>query len=313
MKNYTLLVKVTESKGFFKKNVYEATLFEHPKVIAIGSSYDEAVNKIQEKIHEYFDFLSDSGEDIPEPAEMTSIMFKNRDKNVFFHVISIDTSVYSEKTEKINVTMPISLTRKVDDFLKDKVHNTNLFSSRSDFITKACKQYLPFAQNLAAIFNNEKNFSALRYKEGNTTDNCCNLLEYLNNIYCNEVILFATYRTASHGYSHDDGPETNLPLMGAIVKLNLPALRDIYIIFDGLFLTAQRKPRYNEIKEVLDTAVLTNKTSFIRHAVPFTSQLDSVEAVKLLGEFPQNKLTQDSRSEFFNLLSNISEAEYINF
>ncbi|ALJ88928.1 TPA: HicB family protein [Acinetobacter baumannii] len=313
MKNYTVLVKVTESKSLFRKNVYEATLFEHPKVTITGSSYEEAVSKIQEKIMEYFDFLSDRGEDIPEPAEMTAVMFKNRDKDVFFHVVSIDTSVYSEKTEKINVTMPISLTRKIDDFLKDKVHNSNLFSSRSDFITKACKQYLPYAQNLAAIFNNEKSFSALRYKESNTTDNCCNLLQYLNNSYGEEVILFATHRTPSHGYSHDDGPETNLPLLGAIVKLNLPALRDTYIIFDGLFLTAQRKPRYNEVKEVLDTAVLTNKTSFIRHAVPFTSQLDPAEAISLLGEFPRNKLTEDSRPEFFNLLSNISEAQYQNY
>lgn len=307
MKNYTVIIKVAEPKTFFSKNVFEATLFDNPEVMASGSSYDEAISKVQKKILAYFDLLSDRGEDIPEPAEMNSVMFKYREKNVFFHVIAIDTSLYSEKTEKINVTMPISLTRKVDDFLKDKVHNTNLFSSRSDFITKACKQYLPFAQNLAAIFNNEKNFTALRYKEGNTTDNCFNLLEYLNNTYCSEVILFATHRTASHGYSHDDGPEANLPLMGAIVKLNLPALRDTYIIFDGLFLTAQRKPRYNEIKEVLDAAVLTNKTSFIRHAVPFTSQLDSLEAVKLLGELPQNKLTEDSRSEFFKLLSNISE------
>ncbi len=49
---------------------------------------------------EYFDFLSDRGEDIPEPAEMTAVMFKNRDKDVFFHVVSIDTSVYSEKNRK---------------------------------------------------------------------------------------------------------------------------------------------------------------------------------------------------------------------
>ena len=84
MKNYTVLVKVTESKSLFRKNVYEATLFEHPKVTITGSSYEEAVSKIQEKIMEYFDFLSDRGEDIPEPAEMTAVMFKNRDKDVFF-------------------------------------------------------------------------------------------------------------------------------------------------------------------------------------------------------------------------------------
>ncbi|GAA5003207.1 hypothetical protein GCM10023206_06690 [Acinetobacter puyangensis] len=309
MKNYTVIVKVFEYKSLFKKDIYDATLFEQSTINATGSSYEEAIKKIHEKTLEYFDFLSDQGTEIPEPAEMSTIMFKNRDKDVFFHVITIDTSIYSEKTEKINVTMPIFLIRKIDDFLKHKVHNTNLFSSRSDYITKACKQYLPHAHNLAAIYNNEKKYSAFRYKVGNTTDNCSNLIEYLNHSFCEEVTLFATHRTPTHGFSRDDGPDTNLPLLGAIVKLKMPALKETYILFDGLFLTAQRKPRYNEVKNVLDTAVATNKTCFIQLPVPFTSQLDPEEAVKLLGEFPRHKLTQDSRPQFFNLLSSLSEAQ----
>lgn len=313
MKHYTVTVKVTEAKSLFKKDIYEATLFEQSKIKATGSSYEEAIKKIHEKTLEYFDFISDQGNDIPEPADMSNIMFKYRDKDVFFHVISIDTSVYSEKTEKINVTMPISLTRKIDDFLKEKVHNSNLFSSRSDYITKACRQYLPHAQNLAAIYNNEKTFSALRYKCGNTSDNCSNLIEYLNQSFGEEVILFATYSTPTHGFSRDDGPDSNLPLMGAIVKIKLPGLRETFILFDGLFLTAQRKPRYNEVKEVLDIAVTSTKASFIQLPVPFTSQLAPEEAIKLLGDFPRQKLTPDSRPDFFNLLSNISEEQYVNF
>lgn len=310
MKNYTVTVRVTETKSLFKKQVFEATFFEDPSISAVGSSYDEAINKINKKILEYFDQLSDRGEDIPQPAEMSTLMFKNRDKDVFFHVITIDTSLYTDKTEKINVTMPILLIRQIDDFLKDKVHNSNLFSSRSDYITKSCKQYLSYANHLAAIYNNESRFTAVRYKQSNTTDNCCNLIEYLKQSFCEEVILFATHRNPSNGYTNDDGPDSNLPLLGAIVKLKLPALRETYVLFDGLFLTAQRKPRYNEVKSVLDEALITNKTSFIQLAVPFTSQLDPTEAVKLLSNFPRQKLTTESRPSFFDLLSNLSEAEY---
>lgn len=150
----------------------------------------------------------------------------------------------------------------------------------------------------------------MRYKQSNTTDNCCNLIEYLKQSFCEEVILFATHRNPSNGYTNDDGPDSNLPLLGAIVKLKLPALRETYVLFDGLFLTAQRKPRYNEVKSVLDEALITNKTSFIQLAVPFTSQLDPTEAVKLLSNFPRQKLTTESRPSFFDLLSNLSEAEY---
>ncbi|MDN8155658.1 HicB family protein, partial [Acinetobacter baumannii] len=99
----------------------------------------------------------------------------------------------------------------------------------------------------------------------------------------------------------------------AIAKVQLPGLNEIYIIFDGLFLTAQRKPRYNEVKDVLDTALETDKTSFIQLSVPFTSQLDPVEAVKILSEFPRQKLTKETRPTFFNLLSNLTEEQYVNF
>ncbi|MCZ3245541.1 type II toxin-antitoxin system HicB family antitoxin, partial [Acinetobacter baumannii] len=105
MKNYTVAVKITESKSFFKKDIYEAALFDKPNINATGSSYDEVIRKVYEKTLEYFDFLSDQGLDIPEPTEINSITFKKRDKDVFFHVITIDTSIYAEKTEKINVTI----------------------------------------------------------------------------------------------------------------------------------------------------------------------------------------------------------------
>ncbi|EQB3952901.1 HicB family protein, partial [Acinetobacter baumannii] len=46
---------------------------------------------------------------------------------------------------------------------------------------------------------------------------------------------------------------------------------------------------------------------------PFTSQLDPVEAVKILSEFPRQKLTKETRPTFFNLLSNLTEEQYVNF
>ncbi|MFI8040017.1 hypothetical protein ACFMJX_26830, partial [Acinetobacter baumannii] len=84
---------------FFKKDIYEAALFDKPNINATGSSYDEVIRKVYEKTLEYFDFLSDQGLDIPEPTEINSVTFKKRDKDVFFHVITIDTSIYAEKTE----------------------------------------------------------------------------------------------------------------------------------------------------------------------------------------------------------------------
>lgn len=309
MRNYIVSVTVLEQKGFFSKSSYRATSCDVPDIFVTANNYNEVLNKIEEKMLQYFDLLSDRGNDIPVPKEVSSVTFQNRDENVFFHTITIDTSIYSEKTEKINVTVPIKLTKKIDEFLKNKVHNINLFSSRSDFITKACQHYLPYAQNIASIMSNE-NIIALRYKCGNTGENSLNLFNYLQLAECSDVILFSTFKEIDETYSQDDGPETNLPLLGAVAKINLLGVGDIFILFDGLFLTAQRKPRYNEVKMILDEAEKSQKTSFIQLAVPFTSRLQADEAVKLLWKFPKQVLNADSRSTFFRLLSSVSERQY---
>lgn len=171
------------------------------------------------------------------------------------------------------------------------------------------KKYLPHTQIENAGYSENESFLALRYKEGNTTQNCCNLIDYLKMPECIQVILFATSDKPNNGYSRNDGPETNLPLMGALALVELHNFK-VYVIFDGLFLTAQRYPRYKEVKAVLDTAIASNKTYFINEAVPFTSSWNPMNAVSQLIPYPKEQLTSETRSKYYSLLSHYSEKEY---
>lgn len=309
--NYTFITHLNESTSPLKKISFTAELFDAPQVKATASSYDEAIKKVLIKTNEHFDFISSQGLEIPQPSAPSTVAFANRNKNVFIHTVEIDISRYLEKTEKINVTMPISTIKKVDDFLKDKVHNPNLFSSRSDYITKACQKFLPYADHMVSIFNNSEVETTFRYSKDNPAQNCMNLIEYLKHPFCSEVTFFATSRTSTNEFSREDGPETNLPLMGAIATVNLPGLREFYVLFDGQFLTAQRKSCYYEVKEVLDIAIQSDKASYIQLPVPFTSQLEPSDAVKLLSQFPRLKLNEAYRHLFFQLLSDLSESDYL--
>lgn len=311
--NYLVQVEIQQAEEqsflFKPRPKFKATFYDAPEIFVVGKSFDEAINEIELKVSKFFDDLSDVGLGLPVPSDLSIVALKNKEANVIFHVLSIDTSRYEEKTEKINVTLPIRLTHKIDEFIREKVNNSNMFSSRSDFIAKASNHYLNYAENLSSIFNNEK-LNVSRYKSNNTTENCRNLAYYLNSNTCDGIILFATHKTVDRTFSENDGPETNLPLMGAIVKVKFPGLSEQFILFDGLFLTAQRKPRYNEVQQILDLAVETNKTSFIQLSVSFTSQLMPIEAIKLLNKCPTQTLNAQTRSIFFSLLSNIPEAQY---
>lgn len=186
----------------------------------------------------------------------------------------------------------------------------NLVDQTRDF-EAIFQRLLPHTNPQYASFHEKDNYVAVRGKGGNTTENCCNLVEYIQMQNCIQIVLFATSKNPDNGFSRNDGPETNLPLMGAIAIVELEGF-NAYVIFDGLFLTAQRYPRYKEVKEVLDAAVASGKAYFITQSVPFTSSWGPVGAVDQLIHLPRQELTTETRKSFFGLLCNISEESYEN-
>lgn len=46
----------------------------------------------------------------------------------------------------------------------------------------------------------------------------------------------------------------NQPLVAAISKYVIPGITDAYVLFDGLFLTAARRPRFLEVQDLMDGA-----------------------------------------------------------
>ena len=98
--------------------------------------------------------------------------------------------------------------------------------------------------------------------------------------------------------------------MAAVAVYNIPHARSVCLVMDGLFLTAQRHPRYSEVQYVLDIAEKSGKIFFNATAVPFTSLLspEAAATVSLEAAVPI-KFCTASRTTYFSLLSNIYESE----
>ena len=154
---------------------------------------------------------------------------------------------------------------------------------------------------------------AARFKKGSTGENVSALIAVIQDPNSREVRFFSSPRTKTARYSDSsDGPDNNLPLVAALVRYSIPRVDDVYIVFDGMFLTAARATRYYEVKELLDVAESSGKVVFSEEAADFTSSLKPEEAVKFLGALSKLiLLTPATRAKYFGQLSNVSEAQFL--
>lgn len=144
---------------------------------------------------------------------------------------------------------------------------------------------------------------SFRLELGNTTQNKDTLIKKIEDPNTVKVTLFATKREVLGNTF-----EINLPLVVALVETNTN-----YLLFDGLFLTAARNPRYYEVKRVLDEAIQSTKVNYCSKPVEYTRDLNEDLVVKYLMNESNNSsylLTADSRRSYFAILSNITEEQF---
>lgn len=151
---------------------------------------------------------------------------------------------------------------------------------------------------------------SLRYATKSTSDNVWALCDLIRDNKCDEIILFAS---VVNDLDDDEARyNNNLPLVVALAKYIIPHVDSVFVVFDGVFLTAARYPRYGEVRDLLDVAVASDKVYYSGRRAPLTSEMTPDEAVStLIGLGPIQPLTVDSRANYFSLLSSFTEEELV--
>jgi len=149
--------------------------------------------------------------------------------------------------------------------------------------------------------------SVTRWQPENTGRNTQALLAAIVDPGIARVTLFASPTKPDADFADSDGPDSNLPLLAALVE----TISGDLCVYDGLFLTAARRPRYLEVREVLDAAELSDKVYFAGTRAPFTSSRSPAEAAETLHAIAAPlRLTSTTRASFFRLICNVTEAQY---
>lgn len=150
------------------------------------------------------------------------------------------------------------------------------------------------------------------YERDNTSRYLSSYLGLLNSDSVKRVTLFATEREFGNyvDSNHDYSPST-LPVVVALAEVSQPSLPTLYVVFDGMFLTAMLTSRYSEVRQMLDASIASGKVYFSADRVPFTAAMEPEDAAALLSNVSNPVLlNEESRPSYFSLLTIVPESEY---
>lgn len=103
-----------------------------PGCFSAGDTLEEAYINAQEAIAFHLEGMLEDGEEIPQPTSLVDHRNNPDFEGFVFGVVDVDLSHLMGKAEKINVTLPSRLIRRIDAFVAQNPQ----YKSRSGFLAK---------------------------------------------------------------------------------------------------------------------------------------------------------------------------------
>lgn len=99
-----------------------------------GDTLEEAIDNTRQAVEAHLTLVVEDGGEIPQPSSLEN--HRNdpdyQEEGIFFAIIDVDLSHLMGKAEKINVTLPSRLIRRIDSFVAANPQ----YKSRSGFLAK---------------------------------------------------------------------------------------------------------------------------------------------------------------------------------
>jgi len=119
---------------------YGVTVPDLPGCFSAGDTFDEAIEMAREAIDAHCELLAAKGLDIPAPRPLAQHQANPDLAGAVWVVIEVDVEQYLGRAEKVNITVPARLLRRIDEYAKR--HG----ESRSGFLTRAAVQAMGDSQ-----------------------------------------------------------------------------------------------------------------------------------------------------------------------
>lgn len=113
---------------------YGVTVPDIKGCYSTGDSMDAAIESIQEAIDLHLEGMAEDGEDLPVASSVAAHKDNPDYAGGVWALVDVDMNRYDGKSEKINITMPKNLIRRIDDYVQ--AHGL----TRSGFLADTARQ-----------------------------------------------------------------------------------------------------------------------------------------------------------------------------
>ena len=96
-------------------SAYGVSVPDLPGCFSAGDTFDEALQNVAEAIELHLEGLEDVGGDIPRASKIEEHLGDKDYAGGTWGFVDIDVTPYLGKTEKINVSLPFSVIRRIDE------------------------------------------------------------------------------------------------------------------------------------------------------------------------------------------------------
>ena len=111
-----------------EKHAYGVVVPDLPGCFSAGDTLDEAMDNAREAIELWLETVIDDGGAVPEPRPLAEHQKKKAFKGWVWAVVAVDLAQLSDKAERVNITLPARVLRRIDAAAKEAGE------SRSGFI-----------------------------------------------------------------------------------------------------------------------------------------------------------------------------------
>lgn len=116
------------------KHAFGVVVPDLPGCFSAGDTIEEAMDNAKEAIQLWLETVIDDGGTVPEPMNISDHYTAPDYKGWIWAVVTIDLAELSDKTERINVSLPSRVLRRIDVLAK------NAGESRSGYIAHLALQ-----------------------------------------------------------------------------------------------------------------------------------------------------------------------------
>ncbi|QHB18492.1 type II toxin-antitoxin system HicB family antitoxin [Mannheimia pernigra] len=119
-----------------EKQAYGVIVPDVEGCFSAGDTLEEAFNNAKEAISFHIETLIEDGEAIPQPTALENHKNNPEYKDFIFALVDVDLTHLMGKTEKINVTLPSLLIRRIDEI----VAQNPAYKTRSGFLAQVASE-----------------------------------------------------------------------------------------------------------------------------------------------------------------------------